>query len=386
MLAETRSHQQCDEARPKCYGCARREIDCDFSLTPASSASPSRSTEKTSPDQLPLRRASTNGSTSSPVKQHISPFDGPDLLSTRKSSDLAIIDLKLLHHFTTVVAPELSTPTRPESLAMWQVHCVRLGFKHDFLLRGLLAVAAYEMCYQRPDKRQEYHLIASNYQSLALASYRETLQDVNESNCHALFAFSCILIVMAFASSTKEQPSDFNSDVLQWFYLLRGANMVLNMHADNIRCSFLKPLLDEMDTMKTTATYTIPNADRITDLFRLCGVSNHEREVSQTYTLAIHSLLSTFTQASVCLNRDESTVLASFVWPITLPPRFLDLLSEKQPEALVILAHYCVVIFWGEHSDTWFLTGWASYMLETIKRSIPESWQEHLKWPDEMIK
>ena len=135
---------------------------------------------------------------------------------------------------------------------MWQVHCVRLGFKHDFLLRGLLAVAAYEMCYERPDKRQEYHLIASNYQSLALTSYRETLQDVNESNCHALFAFSCILIVMAFASSTKEQPSDFNSDVLQWFYLLRGANMVLNMHAENIRCSFLKPLLDEMDTMKTT--------------------------------------------------------------------------------------------------------------------------------------
>ena len=267
---------------------------------------------------------------------------------------------------------------------MWQVHAVNLGFKHDFLLRGLLAVTAYEICYQHPEKRHEYQLVASNYQSLALASYREILQQVDESNCHALFAFSCVLIVMSFASSTKQQPSDFNSDVLQWFYLLRGAHIVLNMHSEHIRNSFLKPLLDEMDTMKTTAAYTIPDADHITDLFRICG--NDEREVAQTYTLAVHSLLSTFTQASLCRTRRESPVLASFVWPITLPPRFLDLLSEKQPEALIILAHYCVVIFWGEQDDTWFLAGWASYMLATIKQSVPESWHEHLKWPDEMIK
>jgi hypothetical protein len=376
---------KCDEVHPKCYGCTRREIQCDFELK-ADSTSPPRQLESPQDSHSNLRRASTNGSSTSPKKQHLSPFEVPDLVSTRKSTDMAITDLKLLHHFTTVVALGLATPTRPESLPMWQIHLVKLGFKHDFLLRGLLAVAAYEMCHEHPHKRQEYHIIASNYQSEALVSYRETLPDVNESNCHALFAFSCILIIMAFASSTKEQPSDFNTDILQWFYLLRGANMVRSMHSDNIRCSFLRPLLDEMDTMKTAATYTITDADRITDLFRICGVSNHEREVAQTYNLAIHSLLSTFTQASICKGHNESPVLASFVWPLTLPPQFLELLSEKQPEALVILAHYCVVIYWGEQDHTWFLAGWAGYTLETIKRSIPESWHEHLSWPSRMIK
>ncbi|RMZ83783.1 hypothetical protein DV738_g1068, partial [Chaetothyriales sp. CBS 135597] len=338
-------------------------------------------------DEKPiLSTSSANGSNASPILPRVNPFDAPDLVSVRKTTDLAISDLKLLHHYTTHIAPELSSPRRPESLVMWQVDCVQLGFKYDFLLRGLLAVAAFEMCQSHPDQRAEYEVIASHHQSLALTSYRETLQDVNANNCHAVFAFACVLIVMAFASSPKEQPSDFNSDVLHWFHLLRGANMVLNMHADNIRSSFLRPLITEMDTVKTTPTYTIPNTDRISDLFRICRLSTHEREVAQTYTLSIHSLLSTFTQASICRNSNESPVLSSFVWPITLPPHFLDLLGEKQPEALVILAHYCVVIYWGELDNTWFLRGWASYMLETIKRSIPGAWLEHLKWPDEMIK
>ncbi|RMD43481.1 hypothetical protein DV735_g1631, partial [Chaetothyriales sp. CBS 134920] len=365
--------------------CLRREIQCDFELTPANSISPCKTTAAQDEKPIPST-SSANGSNASPILPRVNPFDAPDLVSVRKTTDLAISDLKLLHHYTTHIAPELASPRRPESLVMWQVHCVQLGFKYDFLLRGLLAVAAFEMCQSHPDQRAEYEVIASHHQSLALASYRETLQDVNASNCHAVFAFACVLIVMAFASSPKEQPSDFNSDVLHWFHLLRGANMVLNMHADNIRSSFLKPLITEMDTVKTTPTYTIPNTDRISDLFRICRLSNHEREVAQTYTLSIHSLLSTFTQVSICRNSNESPVLASFVWPITLPPHFLDLLGEKQPEALVILAHYCVVIYWGERDNTWFLRGWASYMLETIKRSIPGSWLEHLKWPDEMIK
>ncbi|RMZ85987.1 hypothetical protein DV737_g330, partial [Chaetothyriales sp. CBS 132003] len=363
------------------------DIKCDFELTPAKSALPCRNNSLTPKDEKPIPSASSaNGSNASPVLRRASPFDAPDLLSTRDTTDLAITDLKLLHHYTTVVAPELSSPRKPESLVMWQVDCVQLGFKYDFLLHGLLAVAAFEMCQSHPDQRPEYEVLASHHQSLALVSYREILQDVNVKNCHAVCAFSCVLIVMAFASSTKEQPSDFSRDILQWFYLLRGANTVLNMHADTIRSSFLKPLITEMDTVKTTPTYTISNTDRISDLFRICGISNHDREVAQAYTLAIHSLLSTFTQVSICRNSGESPVLASFVWPITLHPQFLDLLSEKQPEALVILAHYCVVIYWGELDNTWFLRGWASYMLETIKQSIPENWQEHLKWPDEIIK
>lgn len=310
----------------------------------------------------------------------------PDLISTRKpgTTDLDIVDLRLLHRFTVIIALDLSNPSKPDTLRLWQDHLVKLAFKHDFLMRGILAVAAYHYAYDRPDRRDEYALIASRHQSLALSSFQEALQRVDESNCHALFGFSCLIIIMTFASSTKSKSTDFNTDVLQWFHLLRGAKIVLDMFSDAIKCSFLKPLLDEMAYTENAAAYAIPGADRITDLFRICSLGNHERETASAYNLAIHSLLSTFTQASICRDRGDSTILASLVWPVNLPPLFVDLLSEKQPEALVILAHYCVLIHWSDTSD-WFVNGWGRYMLETIQDSVPVAWAEHLKWPEEMI-
>jgi Fungal specific transcription factor domain len=310
------------------------------------------------------------------------------LVSTKKTTSLDVVDLKLMHYFITVVSYDLSNPTDPEYLALWQVHAVKLGFKHDFLLRGILAVAAYHMGDHRPERKAELELVASTHQNLALTSFQEMLADVNESNCHALFAFSCLIIVMAFASNSKAKPSDFNTEVLQWFYLLRGASIVLHMHSDSIKCSFLKPMLDEMAHTDTTAAHTIPDADRITDLFRICGVSSHDRETSQAYNLAISSLLNTFKQTSICKSRGQGTILAGFVWPITIPPKFVDLLSEKQPEALLILAYYCVIVHWGQEGDqpAWFLIGWGRYMLETVQDLLPESWHEHLDWPYEMTR
>ncbi|KAJ9603474.1 hypothetical protein H2200_012252 [Cladophialophora chaetospira] len=307
----------------------------------------------------------------------------PDLVSVKKTTDLDVTDLRLMHHFTSVVALDLANAQTPEAQALWQVHAVKLGFKHDFLLRGILAVSAFHLAYLYPDRKAEYELIGTRHQSLGLTSFQETLAHVDETNCHALFAFSCLLIVLAFASSAKEKPEDFTRDVLHWFYLLRGANIVLNMHHDTIRCSFLKPLLDEMAHMENTAAYNIPDTDQITKLYRVCSSAEHDKETGQAIDLAIHSLLSTFIQASLLKTRGDGTVLATFVWPINLPPRFLDLLSEKQPEAMIILAHYCVLIHWGATAkdDTWFISGWAEYMLETIRDSIPDVWHEQLEWP-----
>ncbi|EXJ62543.1 hypothetical protein A1O7_02981 [Cladophialophora yegresii CBS 114405] len=374
---------KCNESHPVCNNCERRQIICDFSLTPGASNSPSNETRTHSSQAGSV----SSGLQRTPTQPVVDPFRQPDLVSSKKATDLDVTDLRLMHHFTSVVALDLANAQTPEAQALWQVHAVKLGLKHEFLLRGILAVSAFHLAYLYPERKAEYELIGTRHQSLGLTEFQETLAHVDETNCHALFAFSCLLIVLAFASSAKEKPEDFTRDVLHWFYLLRGANIVLNMHHETIRCSFLKPLLDEMAHMETTAAYRFPDTDQITKLFRVCNSPEHDKETAQAIDLAIHSLLSTFVQASLLKTRGDGTVLATFVWPINLPPRFLDLLSEKQPEAMVILAHYCVLIHWGESikEDTWFISGWAEYMLETITESIPDVWHEQLEWPAMMI-
>lgn len=382
---------KCNEIGPKCNNCERRQIECDFELSPekrpaassnigtARSASNSDRASHTPPVPAP------NGN---PSTSEFNPFTLPNLVTTKKTTDLDVDDLQLMHHFSTVLAYDLANQQTGEALALWQTHAVNLGFKHDFLLRGLLAVSALHQSYLYPHLKVEFDLRASTHQSIAIHSFQETLGNVNETNCHALFAFSCIIIVLSFASSSKDKASDFQTDVLHWLYLLRGCNEVLKLYREILRNSFLKPLLDELHYAENHTAHNIEDIDRITDLFSLCSTTNlnDDKERSQACTLAIHALLSTFVQASILRSRGEGTVLASFVWSVNLPPKFLEMLSEKQPEALVILAHYCVLIYWGEIQDTWFLVGWARYMLDTIKELTPEEWHEHLRWPDGIIK
>ena len=318
----------------------------------------------------------------------INPFDVPNLTSTKRTTDLDIKDLQLLHHYTTVLAYDLANQKTGDAVALWQIYAVKLGFKHDFLLRGLLAVSALHQSYLYPLLKPEFDLQASTHQSLAIQSFQETLPHVNETNCHALFAFSCVIIVLSFASSAREQASDFQTDVLHWLYLLRGCNEVLKLYRETLRASFLKPLLDELHYAENHSAHNIEDVDKIMELFPLCSAENlgGDKERSQACHLAIHALLSTFVQASLLRQRGEGTVLASFVWSVNLPPSFLDMLQSQQPEALVILAHYCVLIYWGEIQDTWFLTGWARYMIDTIKELTPADYHKHFSWPDSIIK
>lgn len=292
-------------------------------------------------------------------------------------------DLELLHQFITVTSLTLSNNQTPDAKALWQTHAVRLGFKHEFLMRGILAVAALHLGHLLPDQRASYDLKASTHQEIALKSFQDTLARVDESNCHALFAFSCLIVVMAFASPRKDDPQ---TEILHWFHLLRGCSSVLELHWGPLRQSFLSPLLDEMSTQSTKAAHEVADTDRIIDLHSLCRDPTQSREESQAYASAIHALLGVFIQASVLRSHGQESVLASFVWPINLPPKYLELLGEQRPEAMVILAHYCVLLHWASiGEDEWFLKGWAKYTLDTIKALLGESWHHSLAWPETII-
>ena len=308
-----------------------------------------------------------------------------------------------MHHWTGHVSVDIGDNRNARSHSdIWQRHIPALAFHHEFLLRGLLCVAALHKAHTAPTPtlKAEYSLKASTHQDIALASFQSTLPHMNPSNCHALFSFSALLIPIAFATSTRDRAnSDSQTDLFHWIYLLRGGNSILQEHRDLLGTSFLAPMIDSMTHTETTDPHVIVDADKITHLFKLVHARHGNddddiddddqdaEDVSQAYTLAIHNLLSTYIQASLLRNRHEGSVLSSLVWPVHLSPRYLELLAERRPEALVILAHYCVLIHWGAQDDTWFLVGWARGMLDAIRASLPEvgGWRERIAWVEGVV-
>ena len=302
-------------------------------------------------------------------------------------TDLDVSDLELMFHWTSVTGPNLGdNKNGPSHQDLWQIQFPRLAFKHDFLLRGILALSAMHLSYLDPNRRAEFDLKASAHQEFALAAFQETLPLVNESNCHALFAFSCLLVAIAFATSSRDVANtETDLNTFHWVWLLRGGNSILQMHKETLRSGFLAPLLDYLMFSEMTESHEIAHADRIASLFKLTN-DIQDVEAAQACTLAVHHLLSTFIQASVLMKRGQGSVLSSLVWPVHLSPKFMDLLNERNPEAMVILAHYCVLIHWGAQDDTWFLIGWARHMLDAIKMSVGQSWHPMLAWPDSIIR
>lgn len=71
-------------------------------------------------------------------------------------------------------------------------------------------------------------------------------------------------------------------------------------------------------------------------------------------------------------------------WPILNSVEFVDLLSDWHPGALILLAHYCIVLHRvGESS--WYFEGRAASLLSTILRRLDVVWHQYIEWPSSEV-
>ena len=78
-------------------------------------------------------------------------------------------------------------------------------------------------------------------------------------------------------------------------------------------------------------------------------------------------------------------------FPMVVPHKFMDFLTEQRPRALVILAHYFATVF--QISGVWWLGGeidgketTARREIHAIQKVLPEEWQGHMIWPLDVLK
>lgn len=94
-----------------------------------------------------------------------------------------------------------------------------------------------------------------------------------------------------------------------------------------------------------------------------------------TYQAALTSL-------KMCINilrtsRSHAECLP--VWPVAMPREFPAFVSRHEPFALVLLAHYAVLLY--KARDVWFIGNLGRSVVEEIACLIPEEMAEFVKWP-----
>lgn len=73
---------------------------------------------------------------------------------------------------------------------------------------------------------------------------------------------------------------------------------------------------------------------------------------------------------------------ALHIWPGKISQGFVELIYARDPRALVLLAHYCVLLKRNDH--VWCIKGIGVGLLNNIWRDLSVEWRDMIKWPMEM--
>ena len=115
------------------------------------------------------------------------------------------------------------------------------------------------------------------------------------------------------------------------------------------------------------------------DYFLAIPPSDWPEEVRVPYNDSALALARTFT----CMDALDERIAALDVvrfWPIKNSLEYVDLLSNWHPGALILLAHYCIILHRVE-TRSWYLGGRAARMLSTIVRRLDPIWHRYVERP-----
>ena len=63
--------------------------------------------------------------------------------------------------------------------------------------------------------------------------------------------------------------------------------------------------------------------------------------------------------------------------------KFAQLVKRRQPQALIILAYYCVLL--DILDSRWWIQGWSTRVMRDILGSLDQQWRHWIEWPVQTI-
>ena len=109
----------------------------------------------------------------------------------------------------------------------------RDGLTYAFVLDAVLAVAALHKAYMEPEDDKKYMSACLYYQNQCLCAFQEQLADINQENCHAIFAVSALIHVLNIGIS-RGGPSLTPTPPIETL----AVQLSLLPREDSFRCKF----------------------------------------------------------------------------------------------------------------------------------------------------
>ncbi|XDG01020.1 hypothetical protein ABKA04_000635 [Annulohypoxylon sp. FPYF3050] len=345
--------RRCDETRPSCRNCLRRGISCDFAAS-AGSTNPA---------------ADVNGSSNSGHTPIVNQIPSPAATSVNNSPPIDwfdILDLELLHHFTTSTCFTFST--EPMVRNYWRVNVPRMGFSYQYVLKGVLSLAALHLAKFKPQRRDILVERAMIHQNASSSLALPVLNDIHSENSVPILFFSMLTMFNAFAS--PKESSDLlvasNGAMPQWLHLFRGFIFDSGRQMGQVWRSMIPPEHEGLKELETTIRMYVKDAQKLEVLAH--SIDELKRAFAFTHS------------ANVV---DDQRVRGVFMWLFGIRDEFTRLIKEHDNEALSVLSFFCVLLKRLDY--IWWIEGWGIHLIERICSVLDEGYRLWIQWPIEEI-
>ncbi|KAI0449967.1 hypothetical protein F5B21DRAFT_450536 [Xylaria acuta] len=408
---------KCDEVHPRCGNCSKHGVSCDFEHpsvrdthtpkpAPSRDAAPAAAAAA-APAETPRPPSSTSVSASAPssVTHGDSPADASDTttptavgstpapiyktpepppLSSTTSKKNRMLELKLLHNFTTVTAQTLSVNS-PVLEKIWRVTVPELAFSSaTYLADTLLAVSALHLRSSSPHDR-ELIRASHSYMASACSEYGACLsKGVTESNAEALFLTAALIAFQSTASRifARDDVNDRSAGYslpLSWFHSFQGVKAVVAATWQWLRISTIViPIIESQPALNLDLSghptffsdLMVGVEDEIAK-FESDPATHFETRIAYQHAISVLDWAHKIPYTG-----------APLVFLATVSRRFIELLEARRPRALAILASYFALLKCLD--DVWWLKGVARREIMGIVSLFDpddEEWWPRLQWP-----
>ncbi|XXH04524.1 hypothetical protein Hte_010940 [Hypoxylon texense] len=350
------------------YGRVRRGIACDFDVS-AQHATLSPQSGSNSTGQTPVGGQVPTPSSSEPAP----------------AGWFSALDLELLHHFTTSTCFTFSS--EPMTRNFWRVNVPRIGFSHQYVLEGILSLAALHLARIKPQRRDALLEQAIIHHNASSSLAVPILNNINSGDSIPLFFFSIITTYIAFASHRESDSLLVVADGVmpEWLFLFRGMRGVIDVTSDAYNSVLSLGVIFDSGRQMNDIWETNPPAEHegLKELEGLIGYYVKDAEKLRELSHAIDLLRRSFTIFYGNNYTDDQRLRSAFMWLFKLSNSFVSLLKDRDNEALCVLAFFCVLLQRLDYN--WWIEGCGVHLVARIYSVLDDGYRLWIRWPIEEI-
>ncbi|KAF1952307.1 hypothetical protein CC80DRAFT_596673 [Byssothecium circinans] len=346
--------KKCDMRMPRCGNCTRWGAVCDFTAWSAA-----------------VRPVYERAFNQTVLTDGLLPFAVP-------ISSFDTEDVELLRHYATQSSLTLSPR---DYLSLFQVNVPGEAKGHLYLMHSVLAFSALHLSFVDVRNRNRHSYVASTQHEKALVCFRSTVTEVTPDNAGAITIFSYLTAVytlglpVVFGFESIESPLSTFIDMLN---VLRQAWNAVGRVQAVVETGSLHDLLRPSGKRLCNCIMHAKGSKVVGFLEYFIDTSPAtEPENKHIYLDAIQHWHRFFLNMP-CKPPLWSHVL---VWVMTVPHAYIQLLLQKRPMALVILANWAIGLY--RAPNMWF-NQWAKEVTGEIWNTSDDETRRGLSWAAEV--